>query len=73
MSKKNFSIFDDPSFTDYNKKDWEEWRKNNKNRGVPPSICVGCLNQLEDGSCEIFDRSEQRAVIIRGECEERFD
>lgn len=72
MAKK-FSIWDDPSFSNYTEKDWEEWSKNNKGRGVPPAICVGCLNQLVDGNCEVYSPSEQRVIILRKKCEERFD
>ncbi len=72
MSDKKFSMFDDPSFSQFTQKDWEEWRKNQK-KETPPAICVGCLNQLIDGTCEVYSPTEQRTAILARKCSERFD
>lgn len=72
MSKKRFSFEDDPAFSDFTAEDWAEWRKNHQGEGVQSSICAGCLNQLEDGGCDIYDAFVQRDIILKGECDEHI-
>lgn len=71
IMKKRFSFEDDPSFSGHDEKWWEEWDKNNQ-QAVPASICVGCLNQVEDGGCDVFNAIEQRDRILAGECYEHI-
>lgn len=71
--KKRFSFEDDPSFSDFTEKDLEEWRKNAKQFELTPqAICSDCLNQIEDGGCDIYNPIEQRDAILRGYCDEHI-
>lgn len=74
MAKEDdFSMFDDPSFSDFTEEDWEKWRENTKDLGESSaSICVGCLNQTEDGSCELYEASEQRTNILAKKCDNQI-
>lgn len=70
--KGHFSFEDDPSFSEFTDEDWEEWRNNHQSDGVQPAICVGCLNQIVGGGCDIFDAVVQNDIISKGECDERI-
>lgn len=72
MSKKRFSFEDDPAFSDFTAEDWAEWRKNHQEQGTQPAICDGCLNQTEDGGCDVYDSIVQRDIILKGECDEHI-
>ena len=71
--KGHFSFEDDPSFSGFTEKDWEEWKKNSQHLpSAPCAICVGCLNQVEGGGCDIYNEFAQRDIILKGECEDRI-
>ena len=74
MAKEDdFSMFDDPSFSDFTEEDWKEWRENTKDLGESSaSICVGCLNQTEGGGCELYEASEQRTNILAKKCDNQI-
>jgi hypothetical protein len=72
MAIEKFSIFEDPSFDNFTEDDWKEWRENHKDTAEKPAICVGCLNQCEDGSCDVCAPAEQRSRIVSDKCDDRL-
>ncbi len=74
MAKEDdISMFDDPSFSDFTEEDWKEWRENTKDLGESSaSICVGCLNQIEGGGCDLYNAAEQRANILAKKCDNQI-
>ena len=73
--KKRFSMFNDPSFSNFTDKDWEEWKKNADKipDGTPPFVCEKCLLCTKDDTCEILTLSQQQAHINLGECDDRIE
>lgn len=39
------------------------------NTKPPTSICIDCLNRLEDGSCDELEEQEMLNAIVNNECE----
>lgn len=73
--KKRFSMFNDPSFSNFTDKDWEEWKKNADKipDGTPPFVCEKCLLLAKDDTCEIFTQAQQQARINLGECKDKIE
>lgn len=75
MAKEDdFSMFDDPSFSDFTEEDWKKWRENTKKlEETSASICVGCLNQIEGGGCDLYNAAEQRTILLSNKCQNRIE
>ena len=73
--KKKFSMFNDPSFSNFTGKDWKKWKRNEHKTpdGTPPFICEKCMLCTEDDTCEILTQAQQQARINLGECEDKIE
>ena len=52
---KHFSFEDDPAFSNHDEQWWQKWKQNQQQ--TSSRICNGCLNERDDGTCDIFSHA----------------